>query len=210
MRTTDLTFPLKVSVSGIFFSSISLSTCPGDQWPVWPHSPSALGDGLALTQIWGEMRDQRPGLITPVTGVTITWHRVKTDKTNLSKISNILKFFTQKKTWTASVRQLAVWSVQCGVQVELCYFIDIKIVLCEDKATVQNYCHILAQKSHDKMFFLVSCFVAHSVWAGKHKISISRIEFLFLIRLFKKEFKGWELLNFTEKVLIKTLNCGAK
>ena len=78
-----------------YFSPISLSTCPGDQWPVWPHS--VLGDGLGLTQIWGEMGDQRPGLITPVTGVTITWHRVKTDKTNLSKISNILKFFTHRK-----------------------------------------------------------------------------------------------------------------
>ena len=124
-----------------------------------PHSETVWAWLRSEQRCDERSRDQRPGLVTPVTGVTITWHRVKTDKTNLSNISNILKFFTQKKTWTASVRQLAV-SVQCGVQVELCYFIDIKIVLCEDKATVQNYCHILAQNSHDKTFFLVSCFVA--------------------------------------------------
>ena len=98
---------------------------------------------------------------TPVTGVTITWHRVTTDKTNLSERFPISSSSLQKKTWTASVRQLAV-SVQCGVQVELCYFIDIKIVLCEDKATVQNYCHILAQKVTIKRSFLFLAML-HSV-----------------------------------------------
>ena len=129
---------------------------------------------------------------TPVTGVTITWHRVTTDKTNLSERFPISSSSLQKKTWTASVRQLAV-SVQCGVQVELCYFIDIKIVLCEDKATVQNYCHILAQKVTIKRSFLFLAML-HSFRAGKHKISISRYDckFLFLISLFEKEFKGWE------------------
>ena len=93
-----------------------------------------------------------------------------------------------------SICPAAAVSVQCGVQVELCYFIDIKIVLCEDKATVQNYCHILAQKVTIKRSFLFFAML-HSVRAGKHKISISRYDcnFSFSFHSLRKSLKPEKL-----------------